>query len=352
MIKLKFSILLSLCLTITVLQAQQFPVYSQYVFNEYIMNPAVAGTVDHVPIRITYRDQWTGFTDIQGNNVAPKTFTFSGHTAISDKLGLGGFMYNDVTGPISQSAAQISYSWRACLSKQSCFWEKKKFLSLSYGTRFMQFSYDDTQTTSWNEYFGLEDDPVLPNVIETDFLISHVVSSYFYTEYFYAGFSAQNLFARPLKIKSDLNFENQLTPEYNFIAGAYLPITEDKTFGLEPSILTKTTNWSDTQVDICARVIYLNNVWAGLSYRTSENAYAFLFGFEMGDMFIGYSYDTAVQGISNYTGGTHELALGINLATFSRFENVRLKSRFKNRRMLLNPFKRDRNRTDRRGSGS
>ena len=350
--KIKFSILLSLLFFIAGLKAQQLPVYTQYVFNEYMMNPAVAGTVDHMPIRLTYRDQWTGFTDMTGNNIAPKTFTFSGHTPISDKLALGGFVYSDVTGPISQTAAQLSYSWRTCLSKQSCFWERKKFISLSYGTRFTQFAYDDTQTINWNEYFGLEADPVLPNVIETDFFISHTVSSYFYTEYIYLGFSGQNLFARPLKIKSDPLFDNIVTPEYNFMAGAYLPLSEDKAFGLEPSILTKTTNWSETQIDISARVIYLNNVWAGLSYRTAEQAYAFLFGFEMGDMFIGYAYDTAVQGISNYTGGTHEIAIGINLAAFSKFENVRLKSRFKNRRMLLNPFRRDGNRTDRRGSGS
>ena len=343
---------MSLFLIITGLKAQQFPVYSQYVFNEYMINSAVAGTIDKTPIRLTYRDQWTGFTDMQGNNVAPKTFAFSGHTPISNKLALGGFVYSDVTGPISQTSAQLSYSWRACLSKKSCFWEKKKFLSLSYGTRLIQFSYDDTETVSWNEYFGLEDDPVLPNTIETDFLISHTVASYFYTEYFYAGFSAQNIGARALKIKSDLNFENRLTAEYNFIAGAYLPLTEDKTFGVEPSVLAKTTNWSETQIDFSARFIYMNNVWAGISYRNAEQAYAFLFGFEMGDMFIGYAYDTAVQGISNYSGGTHELAIGIDLSTFSKFDNVRLRSRFKNRRMLLNPFSRERNRTDRRGSGS
>ena len=158
--KIKFSILLSLLFFIAGLKAQQLPVYTQYVFNEYMMNPAVAGTVDHMPIRLTYRDQWTGFTDMTGNNIAPKTFTFSGHTPISDKLALGGFVYSDVTGPISQTSAQLSYSWRTCLSKESCFWERKKFLSFSYGTRFIQFSYDDTETISWNEYFGLEDDPV------------------------------------------------------------------------------------------------------------------------------------------------------------------------------------------------
>ena len=155
MIKLKFKIVLSLLLMIAGLNAQQFPVYSQYVFNEYMMNPAVAGTMDHTPIRLSYGDQWAGFTDMQGNNIAPKTFAFSAHTPISNNLAFGGFVYNDVTGPISQTAAQLSYSWRGCLSKQSCFWERKKFLSLSYGTRFLQFSYDDTQTTSWNEYFGL-----------------------------------------------------------------------------------------------------------------------------------------------------------------------------------------------------
>ena len=166
------------------------------------------------------------------------------------------------------------------------------------------------------------------------------------------GFTGHNLFAQPLKIKSDPLFENIVTPEYNFIAGAYLPLSEDKSFGLEPSILTKTTNWSETQVDISARVIYLNNVWAGVSYRTAEQAYAFLFGFEMGDMFIGYAYDTAVQGICYYSGGTHVIALCINLAAFSKFENVRLKSRFKYCRLFLNPFRRDGSRTDRRGSGS
>ena len=70
MIKIKFPILLSLFFMATALTAQQFPVYTQYVFNEYMMNPAVAGTMDYVPVRLSYRDQWTGFTDMQGNNVA------------------------------------------------------------------------------------------------------------------------------------------------------------------------------------------------------------------------------------------------------------------------------------------
>ena len=352
MTKLKIILIMSLFLIIANLKAQQFPVYTQYVFNEYIMNPAIAGTVDRIPLRLSYRNQWSGFTDLQGNNVAPKTFALSAHTPVSDHIGVGGFLYNDVTGPISQTSAQLSYSWRTCLSKPACFWEKKKFMSLAYGTRILQFAYDDTQTTSWNEYFGLADDPVLPNAVETDFLISHSVASYFYTEYVYAGFAAQNLFARPLKIKSDLNYENRLTPEYNILAGAYIPFSSDKSLAIEPSVLTKMTSWSKPQIDLGMRFIYQNSVYGGISYRASETAFGFLFGVEAGDMYFGYSYDTAVEGINNYSGGTHELALGLNLNIFARFENVRLVSRFKNRRMLLNPFKRDKDRSERRGSGS
>ena len=349
---LKFSILLSLLFLAFSLKAQQFPMYSQYVFNEYIINPAAAGTIDKTPLRMTYRDQWSGFTNLQGDNIAPKTFTFSGHTPLTDKHAIGGFVYSDVTGPISQTSAQLSYSWRTCLDKPgSCSWDKRRFLSFSYATRLIQFAYDDTETISWNEFFGLANDPVLPNTIETDFFISHSFGTYYYTEKFYAGFSAHNLGARALKIESDILFNNRLTTEYNFMTGAYIPITYDQDLGVEPSVLIKKTGWSKTQIDFTTRFIYMNNVWAGFGYRTAENALSLLLGFEFAELFVGYCYDTAVEGISNYSSGTHEIAIGFDLGTFSAVDNVRLRSRFKKRRMLVNPFN-SIGQNNRRGTGS
>ena len=351
MIRIKFSLIVFLFM-ISSLKSQQLPFYSQYVFNEYIVNPAAGGTIDKTPLRLTYRDQWNGFTNLQGDNIAPKTIAFSGHTPIGDRYAVGGFVYSDVTGPISLTSAQLSYGWRTCLSPPgSCSWDKRRFLSFSYATRFTQFAYDDTETVSWNEYFGLANDPVLPNTVETDFFISHSFGTYYYTEYFYMGISANNLGARALKISSDLLFDNKITSEYNFMIGGYIPFTEDREFGFEPSILTKSTGWSKTQIDFTTRFIYRNNVWTGFSYRTSENALAVLFGFELGDLFIGYCYDTAVQGISDYSSGTHEIAIGIDLGTFTNVDNVRLRSRFKNRRMLINPFGQI-NKNSRRGTGN
>ena len=100
MMKLKIIISFSAFLIIVNLKAQQLPVYTQYVFNEYIMNPAIAGTVDHTPLRFSYRDQWSGFTDSKGNNVAPKTFAFSAHTPVSNSIGLGGLIVITATASL------------------------------------------------------------------------------------------------------------------------------------------------------------------------------------------------------------------------------------------------------------
>ena len=119
--------------------AQQLPIFSQYMFNDYVINPGVAGTVDHIPFRVTYRNQWTGFPG------APKTITMSAHSAVSNHVGLGGLLYSDDTGDgaITLSGAMLSYNFRFPISGKYCEWDKRKFLSLSLSTRLNQFSINN-----------------------------------------------------------------------------------------------------------------------------------------------------------------------------------------------------------------
>lgn len=53
------------------LDAQQLPIYSQYLFNKYLINPAVAGADGYTSLNLTTRQQWTGY---QG---APQTYSLS-----------------------------------------------------------------------------------------------------------------------------------------------------------------------------------------------------------------------------------------------------------------------------------
>src|SRR6201996_3794333 len=40
--------------------AQQKPQYTQYVFNNYLLNPAVSGIENYTDVKAGYRSQWTG----------------------------------------------------------------------------------------------------------------------------------------------------------------------------------------------------------------------------------------------------------------------------------------------------
>ena len=54
--------LLFFCVLFAVKQlpAQQKPVYTQYILNNYIINPAITGIENYTDVKISYRNQWTG----------------------------------------------------------------------------------------------------------------------------------------------------------------------------------------------------------------------------------------------------------------------------------------------------
>src|SRR5205809_8132935 len=73
--------------------AQQYPVFSQYYFNELVINPAFAGSHVQLSMNATYRSQWVNFPG------APKTFSFSGHSSLfNGKIGVGLLVNSDQIG--------------------------------------------------------------------------------------------------------------------------------------------------------------------------------------------------------------------------------------------------------------
>jgi len=80
-----------------VVYGQQLQHYTQYTFNEYVINPANAGFEGYYQARLDNRIQWVGIVD------APKTFILSLYGPDRKKnVGYGGYVYNDVLGPTSK----------------------------------------------------------------------------------------------------------------------------------------------------------------------------------------------------------------------------------------------------------
>ena len=91
--------------------AQQLPLYSQYLLNDFSINPAIAGSKPYSPLKLNVRNQWSGF----GDNT-PQTNSLSFHAPLSrGKMGLGGVVFQDKTGPNSQFGIMLSYAYHTQL---------------------------------------------------------------------------------------------------------------------------------------------------------------------------------------------------------------------------------------------
>jgi type IX secretion system PorP/SprF family membrane protein len=100
---LVFLVLLFVSLTST---AQQMPQYTQYILNDFALNPAIAGTQDYYQVKSNYRSQWTGIVD------APVTYILSVYGPHKSKdMGFGALVFNDVTGPTSRAGLYLSYAY-------------------------------------------------------------------------------------------------------------------------------------------------------------------------------------------------------------------------------------------------
>src|SRR5688572_19507765 len=72
----KRSLLIAVMLVSLGAVAQQRPHYTQYILNQYILNPALTGIENYVDLKISTRDQWAGL------NGAPRTSYLSVHGPI------------------------------------------------------------------------------------------------------------------------------------------------------------------------------------------------------------------------------------------------------------------------------
>ena len=104
--------------------SQQQPLYSQFTFNKYLFNPAVAGSEQITVIKATGYEQWVGFKG------APKFHTLSFDTRVfldtkkprrnvrkkfkiikPGSVGAGAMIFNEKHGPLSHTGVSATYSY-------------------------------------------------------------------------------------------------------------------------------------------------------------------------------------------------------------------------------------------------
>jgi type IX secretion system PorP/SprF family membrane protein len=294
---IKYSlVIVVLCFAVSTIFAQQQTRFTQFMWNEYAINPAYTGALAYNPVQLSYRKQWQGF------NGSPETFTFGGHAALNAKMGLGAMVFKDnMGGAITQTGIMVNYAYRVRLNKQS---------NLSFGLSGIinQFAFDNTKINALNV-----NDPSFQGGVQKSTAPDAMFGIlYQYKKKLTIGFSSSQLVQSKLKNLNDVpGANNRLIRHYNAQI-SYNFIVNDK-LNIEPSLLAKATEVTPMQLDVNLRGWYQNLLMLGFTYR-HQDAFAALLGVKYKNMFVGYSYDVSTSAIRNYNNGSHEIVMGYHFA--------------------------------------
>jgi type IX secretion system PorP/SprF family membrane protein len=276
------------------LYAQQIPMYTHYMFNTLVVNPAYAGSRDALTITALHRSQWVGFKE------APLTQTLTMHAPLrNEHIGLGLSISNDKIGPTNNTSAQVDFAYIMQLTAKS-----KLALGLSGGINVFQANLN----TLLIEQQG---DPVFQNNIDNRVSPNFGFGAYYSRERFYAGISVPYLLENNYSEITQINGGTLVAKEqrhYFFIAGTLINISDN--FAFKPTTLVKITNAAPVQADFTASFIIMKKLMVGLMLRTGD-AVGGLIGLDITDqLHFGYSFDWS-YGLetAKYNNGSHELVL-------------------------------------------
>jgi type IX secretion system PorP/SprF family membrane protein len=315
--KLAYIFLFSLIATW--ISGQQLPIYSQYLFNRFLINPAVAGSDGYTSFSLTGREQWVGYDG------APRTFSFSAQTRLlkkgyqlkstllkdkvyrpktDGKVGLGGYVFSDRNGLIQRTGFQLTYAYHMWVQSNT---------QLSFGLAFTGYQYkiDEKEIN-----FGDPNEPWLNNDLRRGMFVPDVsFGLYLLNAKYSLGLSADQLFEASAKIGSKA-YENFKIERHYYLFGSY-DIAGGSNSIFEPSFIVNMSEQLKPQADIGVSYIYKQDLWTGLSYRTSGAVIANV-GVKYQNMFIGYAFDFTLQKIQRLTYGTHEITFALKLGDSTR----------------------------------
>ena len=287
--------------------AQQLPVFSQYKQNAFLYNPAVASVDGQTLFTFISRKNWMGFKGAPGLVALGFQHRFSGEPMnVSSgllgnkrinldqkgRVGIGGFVFSDKNGPVSRNGVQMAYSYYIPMGEST----------VSFGMAAMGFvnnaNKDEIKFLNNNE-------PAIGSMEPSVSYDMAIGAFYSMSNKIFAGISCMQI------LKTfDLSYKNEYFNEYLrhfYIIGGYRHALNDE-LAIEPSLYMKVNN-NNFQTDINTRLYFKSVYWAGLSYRTN-NDLVLMGGANLGDFYVGYSFDYGFGEIIKTSFGSHEINFG------------------------------------------
>lgn len=317
---------------------QENPRTTQYIFNNYLLNPALSGIDNYIDLKLGYRKQWAG---LEG---APTTQYISMHTALGEDFvrssvnsfsgsnenplsrsyvnsysaaephhGVGLIAMTDKAGLVRQTSVNLSYAYHLGLTNEIN-------LSLGISGGFNSLSVDvDALRIKADEM----SDPLFSADYNNRIRPDLGAGVWLYSPRFFVGASAKQLMGSRSKIVNNevKTLAYQSTSFY--VTGGY-KVFLDEDIAMIPSALVSYWVNSPAAFDANLKLAYQDKFWVGGSFRNNDS-FSILAGFNVASLVnLSYSYDVNTSKLRSVNNGTHEIVLGILLN--NRYE-VRCPSR-------------------------
>lgn len=308
---LKITSVLVLLAIMPSVRGQQFPMYSQYIMNGFLINPSYAGSDGYTSFGLTVREQWLGIPNAPSTYAAAfqtrllKDSYISKSTTVRKKIdrptkggrvGIGGYIYADQNGIMNRTGFQMAYAYHIPVADEK---------QLSFGLSVNAYQYfvdisgalmpDDVNDEFLNNY-----DQVV-YIPDANFGVSYITRKY------YVSYAMTNLFRGSIMIGNNGENDNSELGHYFLTGGAKFWLS-DNDWMIEPSMMIKSSDmlFRALQMDLTTRVYYKEDYWLGVSYRTND-AVIMLAGLSVDKFLIGYAFDFTLSDIRTQTYGSHEL---------------------------------------------
>ncbi|MFO7924163.1 MAG: type IX secretion system membrane protein PorP/SprF [Bacteroidales bacterium] len=298
-------------------EAQQMPMYSQYMMNRFLLNPAVAGYDGLTTLNFTAREQWLGLP------YSPRTVALSADARMikapparpglpdkrsimnlfrSGNVGLGAYIYNDRSGLIDRTGLQVSYAYH--------IWMQEHQLSFGVSLTGFQMKLDQRRIELEEDY-----DPLMGLYSKALYVPDVNSGIHLWGPSYYVGISSTQMLQSVLKFGHDGLQDFRMERVFYLMGGYSFELENGVT--VEPVMLAQTSLGSSFRFDIGSKFYYGDQYWGGLSYR-SVGAVVFMLGFRFERFHFGYAYDYSLNSMSHQNFGSHELMINLRFGDTQR----------------------------------
>ena len=296
---MKYILTLSfLICTALLLQAQQDPQNTFFMYNQAMYNPGSVGSKDYASVNAIYRQQWVGF---DGAPVS-QMLTFDAPLA-GDRVGIGITLRHYTIGINTDWRASMAYSYKMQLTPDAVL---RFGIQGSVHYLGMDFNGNDIVTDKDNDQSFINQPP--------NRYTGNVGAGLYFNlrNTLWVGVSTPAFYPVTLGNNDDVLVTATEAPHFYGSCGGLLDMSEKVQF--KPSLLFKYTPNAPLDADVNASVVFNRSFLLGATYGfggdgSGENV-DFLAGYHIfHNLMLGVAYGVPISGLSDTNDGSFEIML-------------------------------------------